>query len=348
VLIAEGGKLPAKVKDPEWVALAVSHPAGKITLFWLSWLIRERKQAGSNWKGIPEDIRRVLDPLCTEAAYSGELARVLLASQLSLLSSADEPWTKGHVLPFFDWSLDGKRAVQAFHGFLTWGRQTENVLAYLVPLYEKAFVHIQELGRVRERFAEYLAGLALASSINPITHGWLNQFVAATEPEDRIRWASHLRHLLRGSVDEAKALAWASWIKTYWRQRMLGVPLPLDSKELDEMVEWTLHLSPSFPEVVEAVWNSPKFELTHSFLFRELANSELPQKHPAATAKLLLKVLRNTALPEYDLDQVEETVRRIAPLHAGLDTLNEICNELAKLGYLRAAELLAWLQGVGL
>jgi len=91
------------------------------------------------------------------------------------------------------------------------------------------------------------------------------------------------------------------------------------------------------------VWTSPRFELKHSSLFRELADSALPQQYPSAAAKLLLKVLRNVALPQYDLDRVEATVRRIAPLHAGLDTLKDICNELAKLGYQRAGELLAWL-----
>jgi hypothetical protein len=115
------------------------------------------------------------------------------------------------------------------------------------------------------------------------------------------------------------------------------------------MVEWTLHLGPSFAEVVDSVWASPNFELKYSSLFRDLADSVLPQQHPSAAAKLLLKVLRNASVPEhrYDLDRVEDIVRRIAPLHAPLHTLKDICNELAKLGYQPAGELLAWLNGGG-
>ncbi len=94
----------------------------------------------------------------------------------------------------------------------------------------------------------------------------------------------------------------------------------------------------------KAVWGSPKFSLNHSFLFRELADGQLPQQYPAATAKLLLKVLRNTEVVHYDLDKVEDLVRRIAGLHTPLDTLKDICNELAELGYPRAAVLEAWLQ----
>ena len=113
------------------------------------------------------------------------------------------------------------------------------------------------------------------------------------------------------------------------------------------MVEWSLHLGPSFPEVVDAVWESPVFELKHSFLFHELDESQFPQEYPSAAAKLLLKVLRNTPIPDYDLDRVDKVVRRVAPLGAPLDLLEEICNELARLGYPPAAELRAWLRRGG-
>jgi hypothetical protein len=104
---------------------------------------------------------------------------------------------------------------------------------------------------------------------------------------------------------------------------------------------------PELPEVVDAVWESPDFELKHSFLFRELDESQFPQEYPSAAAKLLLKVLRNTAIPDYDLDRVENVVRLVAPLAAPLDFLEKICNELARLGYPPAAELQAWLRRGG-
>jgi hypothetical protein len=346
VTVAQAGAMPPKLKlkEAEWLALAINHPAGNITLFWLAWLGRERKAGGDSWQGIPQHTRGVLESVLSEPAYAGELGRVLLASQINLLMTVDEAWAKEKALPLFDWSLDDKRAVQAFHGFLTWGRQTESLVPYLVPLYEKAFAHMAMLGRLRDRFAEYLAGLAFASSVNPMTQGWLNRFVAASAREDRISWASHVRRVLRPLTAEAKQTAWISWIKPYWAQRIPGAPLPLDREELGEMVEWSLHLGPSFPEVVDAVWESPGFELKHSSLFRELDDSQFPEKYPSAAAKLLLKVLCNTPIPDYDLDRVEDVVRRVAPLAAPLDFLEKICNELARLGYPPAAELQAWLR----
>jgi hypothetical protein len=343
VLVAQGGGVPEKIKDPEWLALAINHPAGDITLFWLSWLVRVRNEAGSNWKNIPGAIRGVLDPVLIEPSYAGELGRVLLASQLAFLSNADESWTLDHVLPLFDWPPDGKRAIQAFHGFLTWGRQTENLVPHLVPVYEKAFNHIREFGRLRERFVEYVAGVTFASSINPITHGWLNRFLAVAAQEDRAQWAWYVRQILRTTTDEARAHAWRSWMKSYWEKRLLGVPVPLNAKELGEMVEWALNLGPNFSEAVDSVWGSPKFELRHSALFTELAGSMLPLKYPVASAKLLLKVLQSTNDYQFNLEKVEETVRRIAPLGKPTDILSKICNELARLGYPPAADLQAWL-----
>ena len=252
VLSKDGGGPRMQMKDPDWLAMAINHPAGDITLFWLNWLVRERKHTAGEWKGLPQDIREMLDAVLREPSYGGQLGRVLLASQLNLLSSADGPWTKMHVFPLFDWAISGNGAVPAFHGFLTWGRQTENLLTDLVPLYEKLFPHLPELGRLRERFVEYLAGLSFATSINPVTHGWLTRFLVASAPKDRIHWASHVRHILRGSVDNARLLAWTSWIKPYWAQRNLGAPLPFDPLELGEMVEWAMYLGASFPEVVDA------------------------------------------------------------------------------------------------
>ena len=122
------------------------------------------------------------------------------------------------------------------------------------------------------------------------------------------------------------------------------MPIPLDAVELGEMVEWGIHLGPEFPDVVEIICSSPAFELGDSFLFRELADTQLPEKHPSPVSALLLVVLKNTQRAFYDLDRVEGIVRRIAPLHAPMDKLKGICNELAKLGYPVAGALEAWLQ----
>jgi len=129
-----------KTSEPDWVMRAINHPAGRLTLFWLSWLARQRREAAANWKCIPTELRSIFESILISETYAAELGRVLLASQLNLLFSADEEWAKERVLPLFDWDQDGKRACQAFHGFLTWGRQTEELLPYLLPYVRKDFL----------------------------------------------------------------------------------------------------------------------------------------------------------------------------------------------------------------
>jgi Domain of unknown function (DUF4020) len=332
---------PAKPSpEPDWVMRAINHPAGRLTLFWLSWLARLRKEAGSNWKGVPLELREIFGTVLDDDSYSGELGRLLLASQLNLFFRVDEQWARDHLLPLFDWTLDGKQALQAFHGFLTWGQQTEELLPHLLPMYDKAFPHIAEFGHVRDRFAEYLAGLAVTSSVNPIDNGWLDRFVGASHEEDRLKWASHVRRFLRGSNDTARSAAWQNWIRKYWSRRDSGLPVKVEGVELGEMVEWALFLAAGFPEVAEIVSKGPNFELSeHTSIIGDLADTSLANEHPDAAARFLLKILQNMKVIYFDLDRAEDIVKRVLPLGVPKPLLRDICNEMARLGYAAAGDL---------
>ncbi len=110
------------------------------------------------------------------------------------------------------------------------------------------------------------------------------------------------------------------------------------------MVEWSLFLGSSFPEVAEIISKGPSFELENSFIFRELSDTKFPEEFPTSTGQLLLSVLHYTKLPEFDLDRVEEVVRRIAPLNAPAELITDICNHLGRLGYPEASTLEAWVK----
>jgi hypothetical protein len=76
VTVAQAAAIPPKLKlkEPEWLALAINHPAGNITLFWLAWLGRERKAAGDTWQGIPQHTRGALNPFCRSLPTPGNSA----------------------------------------------------------------------------------------------------------------------------------------------------------------------------------------------------------------------------------------------------------------------------------
>lgn len=328
----------------DWVFRAINHPAGTLTLFWLSWLVRVRKDAGSEWRGIPETLKRPLNRVVGDDGYAGVLGRVLLSSQLNLLFAADESWTSREIFPLFDWDVNPEQAIQSFNGFMVWGQQSELLLPKLIPMYEKVFPHTRKLGEARSRFAEYLAALAVTSSVNPVRHGWLNHFISLAEDTDRNAWALQVRHYLRGLNEVSRATVWRDWIKEYWAARIIGLPVLPKREELGEMVEWVLYLGSAFPEGAEIISSGPRFELRNSFLFRELAATTLPEDYPNPAAILLLAVLKNTDVAEYDLDQVEGVVKRISPLGASPETLSEVCDQLARLGYPVAGNLKGWLR----
>jgi hypothetical protein len=143
-----------------------------------------------------------------------------------------------------------------------------------------------------------------------------------------------------GQMKEPGAqVAWDQWIQAYWQNRIEGLPVPLDSREVGEMVEWSIPLQSVFPAAVTKICASPNASMTHSSLFYRLPKSEIPALHPAPAAKLVLHLLRTAKFQYCDVDSVVEITERLAASGVDRTDLRLICDELARLGYLRAKEL---------
>jgi hypothetical protein len=337
-------KAPDRNTNDDWLFTAINQPAGMLAQFWLTTLSNQRKEAGDGWNGIPADTKVFFEGVISHQSFAGDLARIVFASQLTFLSSIDREWSEEKILPLLDWDNHGKRALQALQGFLGWGRQTERLIQKLLPLYRKIFPHTAELGKSRRRFSEYLAGAACFSSINPLIDGWLDQFISNTEEQDRVSWAISMRQMLKATNEDSRARIWDSWIGEYWQRRLEGVPLRFDTLELGETVEWSLFLGAAFPKVVEKIDQSPPFELRHSFIYRELEETRIPNLFPEETAKFLIQLLRNERKYLFDFDKIDALVRRIAALNAPEGTLSAICEELSRLGYQAASSLHDWVR----
>jgi hypothetical protein len=315
-------------------------------IFWLHVISNARKEAGEHWSEIPAKYKAFLAAVLSEKSHAAELGRVMLASRLHFLFGSDKEWTIENIVPLLDWSIDSERALQAWHGYLAAGTWDDSLLRYVMPLYERVFpVLNSEFGRFRERFCEHLAGIAGFSSINPITHGWLIRFVRDTGPEERLMWASYVRQMLMGMNEPAKQNAWNSWIKPYWQKRLTGVPVPLDGAEVAQMVEWSPHLGPALPEAVDRILSSPIPIDNHSFIYREVAETDYPERYPEPVARLTLHLLRVDFGSSFDFDQVDTIVRRLATSKVDKPHLLKICEELARLGYLGASSLRTHIEG---
>jgi hypothetical protein len=324
----------------DWLTVAINHPAGNLAEFVLRVLSRLRTQSADPWQGIAPEHKRFLESILNGCSYSAELGRVVLASQLHFFFSLDEKWMLASLLPLLDWASDSRRALQAWHGFLTWGRWTHNMLPHLLPFYESAFPKVDaEFGKFQRNFCEHLAGIACFSTINPLQHGWLNGFLVAAGLEQRIMWAAAMGGALGQMKEPGAQVAWDHWIQTYWQNRIEGLPVPLDSREVGEMVEWSIPLQSVFPAAVTKICASPNASMTHSSLFYRLPKSEIPALHPAPAAKLVLHLLRTAEFRYYDVDSIIQITERLAASGVDRTDLRLICDELARLGYPGAREL---------
>jgi hypothetical protein len=330
-----------KREQPEdWLFIAINHPAGTLLTFWLRTLSKTRQELGDNWKSLPPDDEQFLHRVVSGSSSAAELGRVLIASQVNLLFSLDETWTIQNVIPLFDVSLNLRRAVQAWHGFLGWGGWNDRLLAHLLPKYVGAFpvVH-SDFGEAAERFCDHLAWIAALSKIDPLLNGWLYRFLSEVTEDERVRWAASFGQALKGLEDSSKATLWEKWLGSYWKDRLEGIPVPLILSEGEAMAEWSIHLGPVFPQVVEKVLLTRIPDLKNSFMLTELSKSDLPKRYPRAAASLILYVLESASGLPWDTRWIEPLITELASSAEAKPHIRLACDELARLGYPDALRL---------
>lgn len=106
----------------DWLSRAIHHVGGKLTEFWLHALARRRKEKGSGWVSLPEAYKTRFVGIITGQSAGAEMGRVVLASHLHFLFTLDGSWTRENIIPLLNWDLDSRRAEQAWHGYLFWGK----------------------------------------------------------------------------------------------------------------------------------------------------------------------------------------------------------------------------------
>lgn len=327
--------------DFDWLTRAINRSGGKLVAFWIHALARRRSELGKNWASLSEQYKQRLNKVISGNSYAAELGRVLLTSQIHFLFALEPNWTRQNILPLLDWSIDKKRAQQAWHGYLLWGRGNEALLPDLIRLYELTFLEIsKEPSDKRDLFCEHLASIAVYSSSDPIKEGWLEKFLKAVGAYDRKNWASHVHKQLRSLPENSAQDLWDRWMNEYWLQRISGIPLPLGQDEIEEMIEWAPHLGTAFPMVVQRICASPPPQLKQTYLYTELRDKKIATSHPESVTQLLRHLLPNAHQPFLHCNEVEELVRCLVGSAASRPKLILVCDDLARLGCFNAAELM--------
>jgi hypothetical protein len=247
----------------------------------------------------------------------------------------DRGWTIEHIIPLLDWNTDSRRAEQAWHGYLFWGRWSEAVLSELLPHYEQAIRQLPaEPGRIRERLYEHLASIAVQSSRNPLQDGWLGRFIGAADEKARIKWANNVWRQLASLPKEVTEQLWGKWMQKYWEDRLLGIPVPLSPREAVAMVNWALELEPVFPSVVDKILSGPTPSIEHGGLYYRLTQKEIIKRYPEDVSRLLVYLLAGTGSPFYRCSDVEEVFRQVAAAGLPEEKLRPVREQLLRLGCL--------------
>jgi hypothetical protein len=328
--------------DSNWLSRAINRPGGSLAQFWLQTLSRRQPALNTIEDKIPPNFRQYFNEVVNGSSCAAAMGRVILASQVHFLFSLDPQWTRSRLFPLFNWAEDTKQAQQAWHGFLTWGRWSEEMLPDLMPLYRQAFQYIPANlanTELRSQFCLHLASIAIYGSTNPMEEGWLREFLISMESCDRQQFAFHTGSRLRSIQQDAQQNLWGRWMSHYWEQRNQSVPILLEQAEWEEVMKWLLHLDAVFPSAVERVCSGPSFSLVDQFFYYMLQNKNYEELYPDALARLLLHLLKATTT-SFHVCQYIETMFRSLMQHSTLHpTLQQICDELSRLGCQNALDL---------
>jgi Domain of unknown function (DUF4020)/SIR2-like domain len=324
----------------EWLSAAINHDAGILMEVQLGVLGKIRKLRKDGWHGIPEEVKSHFRAVVDGSSYASEMARILLASQVHFLFDLDAEWTPDCIFQLFDWELDERRALQAWHGYLFWGRWSNETIERFMRYYTMTWKRLSLLSeRPHRQLLQHLAAIAVFAIVEPLRSGWLMDFIKDIEPRERKIWASSVGSRLNEATPDSRRKVWHGWMKSYWQSRLDGNPAPLSTGEVEEMVAWAVESDAEFPEAVLFLLRGPKPNSEHRLVYTQLAESAVPQNHPVVLGNLLAWLLQRENKLPHDYDKIHTMVRSIAPNCPNKKRITSICDELMRLGDHAATKL---------
>lgn len=316
----------------DWLSSAINHPAGEVAMAWIKVVSKRMSVAGDEWIGLPPATRERFEQLLDGDGHNASLARVVFASQVHFLVSADRAWTEGNVVPLFDWAANADRASQAWHGFLTWGRWNDPLFACMLPFTQQTFTRIDALGKQSHAFVTALASVAAYSQLDPWTNsGWLFQFVREAGEPHRSEWARTFGRSLEGVSAEGSEAIWVRWLACYWRARITGVPRPLADTEREAMVGWMCSLKGNLQDVLQLLVDAPPSTLGHFTLYR-LNQCGLAESHGVAIGRLFADLLPHVSEIRHDTGELFDLAASAYSSGADRADMLRIAAEMLRLG----------------
>lgn len=289
-----------------WLQTAINEPAGILVEFWLASISIWRKN-----QGFPPTLNNgylaTLSGVTQDRSVQGRLGRSILAGQFSFLLAADEEWTRENILPLFYPDGDIAEFQAAWDGFLIYGRLNPKVAEFLYDSLLKAVERLDsDLSNRQDRFVEYYTAFLFYYVDDP-TKVWVPSLFRQGSEEIRRLFALYVERQLR-NLDETRQLdCWRRWLQAYWENRLQGVPAPLESREIERMLDWLPHLPAVFSDAVALAVRMPSITFEHLSVIYDLGESEIPKRYPNEVAQLLI-YLRKSGSPSHIWHRVEKVI----------------------------------------
>ena len=270
-----------------WIEKATNHASGQLALFWTHSIAlwRERQQPAP--QSLSAVYRNALNAIIAEDGAPGKIGSTILAGNFPFFLATDEDWTVRNLLPLFDAEHEDFRC--AWDGFLTWGHLSPPVIEMLR---EKFFSAVPRV--FREFQGEMLASFArfyvaeMGWVINGANDSWITEFFKYASADGRKQFAIAIGRHLHNLDDSRQQEWWSGWLKSYWENRLQGVPRPLDDEEIETMLEWVVHLTGVFLDAVSLAVRMRKVPLERTMILYRISESGLIDEHPNDLAKFLI------------------------------------------------------------
>lgn len=326
----------------DWVSRAISSPAGRIVEFWLRFTEHRYKELQDPVKDWPSELKPSFDEISTASTPADWEGLALLSQHLAFCHAMTVQWTRERLYPLLDFELHGPTSWILWRALVLYGRLNRDLILELGTYFHKAFPFFARAEeKLLERFFAQIWTIIYSGLLDVTTTGWLRDFLRALTDKQRAAFAGELDRVIRGVSSEDMDRFWQRWMREYWRERLLGRPVPLIAEENGEMIAWVWMLPANdFREACELLQKGPAPKLQNVYLIDLTAGTRLAKEQPAAVLSLLVWLL-SAAETYYDWKEKYLELLRQLPVEAGLlQSWENICNQLSRLGVASAAELL--------
>ncbi len=319
--------------EDDWLMRAINHPAGDFTQFWLESLALWRKQQDPSPDSLGDEYSPMFSRIVQDKSLTGRFGKSVLTSQFGFILAADESWATRHLIPLFEDTAEPDDRQAVWHGFL-YGRLYPNAANTLEDAFLKAIPYMGSLFPVGEKVRQHFVGFYTAMVTYYVKDPldlWIPRFFENADVEDRCRFAWDIGEILDAMNDAEQHTWWERWLKRYWENRLQGIPVPLDAREVEAILGWLPSFKSVFPEAVELTIQMPQTPLEHDGTVYKINKGELWSKYPEATAKVLIH-LADFNSPDWIWLDGKELIEKLLQLDLPIDLRTKLEELPPKLG----------------